>query len=63
MDTGNISEEEFKEYSAKNIHFYDSHVSDMVTHAVCQKSGRFRILDFGCGDGRLLCTLKLQGFH
>ena len=51
----------FKEYSIKNLHFYDDSSPDLLRkglHLTNQTVVKPAILDLGCGDGRLIYVLN-----
>lgn len=58
-----VAERDFSSYSALHVHFYDYQVSGLLEWVLLEKSrsGRFSVLDLGCGDGRLLFSLQFQG--
>lgn len=50
-------EQEIFEDYAKNIHFFDEEVPELLENLLKQKNN-FSILDLGCGEGKMLFALK-----
>lgn len=60
-----VKDDFFQDYSRKHVHFYDGEVPVLLRSGLvlAKKSvEKPRIVDLGCGDGRLIFALRKKGF-